>query len=281
MFGYIIVNKAELKFREFDIYHSYYCGLCRTLKEKYGKIGQMTLSYDMTFLIMLLTGLYEPVDEIGKGKCIAHPFEKHIWRRNEYTEYVADMNLLLSYYKCKDDWADEKKYTKLIYSKFLDPKYHQMKTAYLQKVDKIAALLKDITAREMAEESDIDIMSGRFGEIMGEIFVYRQDEWAASMYKIGFYLGKFIYLIDAYEDIENDLKSKTYNPFVKSFQEEGFEKYCHQILTMMMAECSREFEKLPIIENVEILRNILYSGVWCKFDMITNKRNEKQEKTDG
>lgn len=281
MFGYVIVNKAELKFREFDIYHSYYCGLCRTLKEKYGKIGQMTLSYDMTFLIMLLTGLYEPVDEIGKGKCIAHPFEKHIWRRNEYTEYVADMNLLLSYYKCKDDWADEKKYTKLIYSKFLDPKYHQMKTAYLQKVDKIAALLKDITAREMAEESDIDIMSGRFGEIMGEIFVYRQDEWAASMYKIGFYLGKFIYLIDAYEDIENDLKSKTYNPFVKSFQEEGFEKYCHQILTMMMAECSREFEKLPIIENVEILRNILYSGVWCKFDMITNKRNEKQEKTDG
>jgi len=281
MFGYIIVNKAELKFREFDIYHSYYCGLCRTLKEKYGKIGQMTLSYDMTFLIMLLTGLYEPVDEIGKGKCIAHPFEKHIWRRNEYTEYVADMNLLLSYYKCKDDWADEKKYTKLIYSKFLNPKYHQMKTAYLQKVDKIAALLKDITAGEMAEESDIDIMSGRFGEIMGEIFVYRQDEWAASMYKIGFYLGKFIYLIDAYEDIENDLKSKTYNPFVKSFQEEGFEKYCHQILTMMMAECSREFEKLPIIENVEILRNILYSGVWCKFDMITNKRNEKQEKTDG
>jgi len=281
MFGYVIVNKAELKFREFDIYHSYYCGLCRTLKEKYGKIGQMTLSYDMTFLIMLLTGLYEPVDEIGKGKCIAHPFEKHIWRRNEYTEYVADMNLLLSYYKCKDDWADEKKYTKLIYSKFLNPKYHQMKTAYLQKVDKIAALLKDITAGEMAEESDIDIMSGRFGEIMGEIFVYRQDEWAASMYKIGFYLGKFIYLIDAYEDIENDLKSKTFNPFVKSFQEEGFEKYCHQILTMMMAECSREFEKLPIIENVEILRNILYSGVWCKFDMITNKRNEKQEKTDG
>jgi len=281
MFGYIIVNKAELKFKEFDIYHSFYCGLCRTLKEKYGKTGQMTLSYDMTFLIMLLTGLYEPEVESGKGKCIAHPFEKHIWRKNEYTEYAVDMNLLLSYYKCKDDWADEKKYTKLVYSKVLNPKYKRMKAAYSDKVDKIAALLKDITASENAGESDIDIMSGRFGEIMGEIFLYRQDEWAASMYKIGFYLGKFIYLMDAYEDIEEDLKNKSYNPLNKLYQTEGFEEYCHQILTMMMAECSREFEKLPILENIEILRNILYSGVWCRFDMVTNKRKVKQEKIDG
>lgn len=281
MFGYIIVNKAELKFKEFDIYHSFYCGLCKTLKERYGKTGQMTLSYDMTFLIMLLTGLYEPEVESGTGKCIAHPFEKHTWRRNEYTEYAADMNLLLSYYKCKDDWADEKKYTKLIYSKILNPKYRKMKTAYSRKVDKIAALLNDIAVSEIAGEDDIDLMSGRFGEIMGEIFMYRQDEWALSMYKIGFYLGKFIYLMDAYEDIENDLKNKTYNPLIKMYQKEGFEEYCHQILTMMMAECSKEFEKLPILDNIEILRNILYSGVWCRFDMVTNKRNEKQEKTDG
>lgn len=281
MFGYIIVNKADLKFKEFDIYHSYYCGLCKSLKEKYGKTGQMTLSYDMTFLIMLLTGLYEPEVESGQGKCIAHPFEKHIWRRNEYTEYAADMNLLLSYYKCRDDWADEKKLTKLVYSKVLNPKYQKMRSAHLAKADKIMGLLKDITAGEKAGENDIDIMSGRFGEIMGEIFVYRQDEWAGSMYKIGFYLGKFIYLMDAYEDIEADLKNKTYNPLIRLYQNDGFEEYCHQILTMMMAECSREFEKLPILENIEILRNVLYSGVWCRFDVVTNKRNEKQEKTDG
>jgi len=281
MFGYISINKAELKFKEFDIYHSFYCGLCRCLKEKYGKSGQMTLSYDMTFLVMLLAGLYEPEEETGKGKCIAHPFEKHIWRKNEFTEYVADMNLLLSYYKCKDDWADEKKYTKLIYSKILNPKYKKMKDAYSEKVDKIVGLLKDITVSEKAGEEDIDMMSGRFGEIMGEIFVYRQDEWSGSMYKIGFYLGKFIYLMDAYEDIEADLKNKTYNPLLKLYQEDGFEEYCQQILTMMMAECSKEFEKLPILDNIEILRNILYSGVWCRFDMVTNKRKNKQEKTDG
>ena len=60
MFGYIAINKAEMKFKDYDMYHSYYCGLCKCLKECYGIRGQMTLSFDMTFLIVLLTGLYEP-----------------------------------------------------------------------------------------------------------------------------------------------------------------------------------------------------------------------------
>ena len=56
MFGYIVVNKPEMKIREFDLYQSYYCGLCRSLKERYGKRGQITLSYEMTFLALLLAG---------------------------------------------------------------------------------------------------------------------------------------------------------------------------------------------------------------------------------
>jgi len=270
-----------MKFKEFDIYHSYYCGLCRKLKEKHGKAGQMTLGYDMTFLILLLTGLYEPQTSLGSGKCIAHPFEKHVWRINEFTDYAADMNILLAYYKCKDDWADEKKYLKLAYGKLLAPKYKKMRPAYADKIDKVVGLLQKITAGEQEQERDIDLMAGRFGELLGEIFVIRQDEWAESMYKIGFYLGKFIYLMDAYEDIEDDLKHQTYNPLLPLYQTEKFEEQCHQILTMMMAECSREFEKLPILENIEILRNILYSGVWCKFELVTKKRKEKQENTDG
>ena len=90
MFGYIIVNKAEMKFREFDVYHSFYCGICRELKRKYGVCGQISLSYDMTFLAILLTGLYEPQTRAGKCKCIAHPFESHGTRNNIYTEYAAD-----------------------------------------------------------------------------------------------------------------------------------------------------------------------------------------------
>ena len=85
MFGYIIVNKAEMKFKEFDVYHSFYCGICRELKKKYGFLGQMSLSYDMTFLAILLTGLYEPQTRLGSCKCVAHPFESHGTRNNIFT----------------------------------------------------------------------------------------------------------------------------------------------------------------------------------------------------
>ena len=70
MFGYIAINKAEMKFKDYDVYQAYYCGLCRRLKECYGKRGQLTLSYDMTFLIVLLTGLYEPKTVTGETRCI-------------------------------------------------------------------------------------------------------------------------------------------------------------------------------------------------------------------
>ena len=71
MFGYISINKAEMKFKDYDVYHSYYCGLCKVLKECYGRRGQVTLSFDMTFLVILLTGLYEP-DRDGPLYCTSH-----------------------------------------------------------------------------------------------------------------------------------------------------------------------------------------------------------------
>ncbi len=276
MYGYVTVNKAELKFREYDLYHSFYCGLCRKLKEKYGKIGQFTLSYDMTFLLMLLTGLYEPEIFTKDIKCVAHPFEKKPARINEITDYVADMSLILSYYKCKDDWIDDKKVSKLVYSKLLKCKCKKMEVEQTEKIEIIDALLKELRNKEKAKEKDIDIMAGKFGNVMAEVFVYKKDVWENNLRKIGFYLGKFVYLMDAYEDIEEDIKSKNYNPLLSYYKSLDFEEKCSKLLTMMMGECSKEFELLPIIENAEILRNILYSGVWSRYEEIRKKRNEKQ-----
>ena len=277
MFGYIIINKAEMKFKDFDLYQSYYCGLCSVLKEKYGKRGQMTLSYDMTFLLMLLTGLYEPKGQQGETRCIAHPFEKHATTINPYTEYVADMNLMLSYYKCKDDWQDEKKYSKMLFAKLLESKNRKLYEKYPEKAQILADNLEQIYRCEQAGETNIDKMAGYFGEIMGQMFMYQDDIWKDTLYRIGFYLGKFIYLMDAYEDIEDDIKKQNYNSFISDWQQPDFDEKCRTILTMMMAECSKEFEKLPIIEYTDILRNILYSGVWCRYELVRAKRSEKSK----
>lgn len=277
MFGYVTINKADMKFKEFDIYHSYYCGLCTVLKEQYGKRGQLTLSYDMTFALMLLSSLYEPQTQESTVKCIAHPFEKHPVRRNEITQYVADMNVLLSFYKCEDDWKDEKKFSRLCYGRLLNGPFQKIRKRYPKKAEKIAGLLRELSGLEQKNTDDIDRMSGLFGEIMAQILLYRQDEWQENLYNLGYYLGKFIYLIDAYEDIEKDIKKKNYNPLRHLYERAEFEDETETILTMMMAECSRNFEQLPVIENAEILRNILYSGVWCRYETIKAKRNEGLE----
>lgn len=274
MFGYIIVNKQEMKFKEFDVYQSYYCGLCQDLKERYGRSGQLTLSYDMTFLVLFLTSLYEPETKEDACKCIAHPFEKHMTRRNAFTEYAADMNILLSYYKSLDDWMDERKLLKLGYSAFLKKKNERISEKYPEKGEKIYRLLEKIRLYEKAGEKNVDLASGCFGEIMSEIFAWKEDEWTDELRSMGFYLGKFIYLMDAYEDREKDHKDNNYNPFHYMENEEGFEEKAYSILKMMMAECSRAFEMLPIIENAEILRNVLYSGVWCRYEM---KRAQKEQ----
>ena len=77
MFGYISVNKPELKVRDFDVYHAYYCGVCRDLRADFGVTGQMTLSYDLTFLGILLTALYEPDETQETTRCLIHPLTKH------------------------------------------------------------------------------------------------------------------------------------------------------------------------------------------------------------
>lgn len=275
MFGYIIINKGDMKFKEFDVYHSYYCGLCQALKEQYGAKGQISLTYDMTFLVMLLSSLYEPKTDTKEVKCIAHPFEKHLVRTNDMAAYGADMNVLFTYYKCRDDWEDEHKVTRLAYGKLLEKAYCRIRARYPEKVARIDKLMYELGCEEKKQNTDVDYMAGLFGKVMGEMLVVREDEWQEELYAMGSFLGKFIYLLDAYEDIEEDLKEGRYNPLAKVYKSPDFEEEIKTILTMIMAACCKEFEKLPIIENVEILRNILYSGVWYRYEVVRKKREEE------
>ena len=279
MFGYVLINKEELKFKEYDVYKSYYCGLCQTLNNRSGRFAQLTLNYDMTFLQLLLTGLYEPKTKLENFRCKIHPFKKSIKRRNEITDYIADMNLFLAYLNCIDDWEDEKKLSRKIYTFFIKNKVKKIKKKYPEKTEKLEKILRKSSDYEKKKEYDIDKISSYSGELMSELFLYKEDEWKQTLSRMGFFLGKYIYIIDAYEDIEDDLKNHNYNPLKNIYTKPEFEDMIHQILTMMMAECSKAFEQLPLIDDIDILRNVLYSGVWYRYEQVREKREkEKEEK---
>ncbi|MBQ8305272.1 MAG: hypothetical protein IJX90_03535 [Blautia sp.] len=266
MFGYIMINKPELKIKDYEMYRSFYCGLCRDLKERYGLSGQASLTYDLTFVVLLLSGLYEPKGCKGLTRCAVQPVLPHPVRKNEFTEYAADMNILLTYYKCIDDWIDEKKLLRKGYADILHRKAASLSEKYPEKTKRIKACLNELSGYEKENVTDIDQVAGCFGHLLEEIFVCREDVWEQPLRRIGFYLGKFIYILDAYDDLDKDIRNGSYNPFAADASDEDLKDRVGEMLLLMMAEVSREFEKLPILKYGDILRNILYSGIWTGFE---------------
>ena len=333
MFGYVVVNKPELKFRKFDVYRAYYCGLCHSLSKRHGLSGQLTLSYDMTFLVILLSSLYEPEHSVTSKRCIVHPLKRQNIISSEFTDYVADMNVILSYFKCLDDWHDDRSVLKLAYSKllkkgsigknlnnvhatsdstddgsvaatqpsavddgsvaatqpnsdsnnqnsyFTDDSGHlhiSPDYSYKNKIEAISSLLDELGTREKMNETNVDVVAGLFGRIMQILFVPFDDIYAKGLGRMGFYLGKFIYIMDAFDDVEDDVKKGRYNVFSNCYTDPDFETHVKDMLTMMMAECSDAFEMLPAVDNADILRNILYSGVWNSYERRVSKNLENK-----
>lgn len=280
MFGYVNINKKELTEENQKIYQSFYCGLCRQLKETAGRKGQMMLNYDMTFLVVLLSGLYELTDKKEPFVCGLHPTRKLTSRINEATAYAADMNIILSYQNFEDDWRDNRSYSKKAFMKMLGKDYTRIAEQYPRQVQAVETYIDELGKAEERGETNIDLISGLTGTMLGEIFAWNEDIWAEELRCMGFYLGKFIYLMDAYEDYEQDRKKNQYNIFVQTERENGqsLDTFAKLLLTSMISECAKSFERLPIIEYADILRNVIYSGVWTKYEYNRIRREKKKKK---
>lgn len=278
MFGYVTTNMEEMKIKDYRIYHGFYCGVCQDLKEDHGQTSRVTLTYDVTFLGILLTGLYETETKREEHFCAMHPFKKHLCLRNQWTAYAADMNVLLSYYNLLDDWEDEKKPVPLILASALKKDVKRLKERYPRQASAIETYLQKLKACEQEASTDLDGQQQIRERCLVKSMSGKKMSGQIQCRKIGCAMGRFIYRMDAYEDIEKDRKKGNYNPWKPIAQEKDFDDRVRQILMMEAAEASRQFEKLPIIEYVDILRNILYSGIWTKYDRIKSREKETRRK---
>lgn len=274
MFGYVTVCEPELKVKDLKKYRAYYCGLCSTLKEDYGFMGQMTLTYDMTFAVILLSSLYETTTKHEEHRCKVHPAKRQHMLQNEITSYAAAMNVLLAYYHMEDDWQDDRKVSSLMTKSLIQGKAKKIIEKYPRQSEIIRKSLKELGECEHENSMDIDRAAGCFGRLMAELFVWKEDIWEKMLRKMGFYLGKFIYLMDAYEDLPEDRKKNRYNPLKELAKRPDYEAQMEQILRMMIAESTVRFEQLPCLVDVDILRNILYDGVWNHYNKIQMKKRE-------
>lgn len=274
MFGYIQANLKDLSKEEQIRYRSAYCGLCRTLGEKHGISAKLALSYDLTFVALLLSSLYEPDEKNGTERCIIHPLKKHEYMTNTYTEYAADMTLALTYFNSLDDWKDDKNISRKCYASLLSSKYDGVREKWPKQCSTIERELEKLSEIEKQKAANPDEAANCCGRFMEAVLVPRSDNWEPYLRKIGFGLGKFIYIADAACDYYSDIKKGSYNPLVLTGETPG---NIRPALTGILGNVSKAFETLPLLQDEHLLKNILYSGIWLKYN-IGMEKNQKSQK---
>ncbi|MEG0125984.1 MAG: DUF5685 family protein [Clostridia bacterium] len=280
MFGYVTIAASALSEEQQSRYRAYYCGLCHTLHTRYGQCGRLTLSYDMTFLYLLLSSLYEPEQALCKERCMPHPLKPHAYVQNEICEYCADMNIALAYHKCLDDWQDDHSLLGRAEAGLLKSAYLRVRALYPQKCAEIENCLHDISALERKNAESPDAPANLTARLLGVIYRYKEDLWADTLRQVGEALGRFVYLMDAYDDLPRDLRKKSYNPLATLHEREDYEAFAKQSLTLLIAECTEAFELLPLVKEMDILRNILYAGCWSRYLQKQGKPKDEKLKPE-
>jgi hypothetical protein len=275
MFGYVRVQAGSLPEAARGRYQAYYCGLCRALKARHGQLSRLTLSFDLTFVYILLCALYEPELTDGQARCPAHPLKPRPFRLADPAGYVADMNALLFYHKARDNWADERSIPARLGMAALEKAVARIRAAYPAKCAVIEGCLQEINALEKADLRAVDTPANLTGRLLGEVFIWKEDFFSPALRAMGEALGRFIYTMDAWEDLPDDLRRGRYNPLTALKDAPDYDELMDDALRLMMGECAAAFEALPLTDETDILRNVLYAGVWQQYSLIRAKRNDK------
>lgn len=265
MFGYLTAQTELLTPEQLARYKACYCGLCRSLKDRHGQLGRLTLNYDMCFLVLLLDSLYEPELRQGDEPCLAHPRSPRPWQRTENSDYAADLTVALAYNKCLDNWRDDGAPLALAESAALKRSYKTVSALWPRPCEAIEKGLRELGELEKAGEADPDAAAGCFGALMAELFVLREDRWTPHLRALGGALGRFIYILDACMDLDRDALLGRYNPLRRRYGMDNAERF-RDILKMLLGDAVRAFDALPLVQDAGLMQNILCAGLWAAFD---------------
>ena len=282
MFGYIVPEKPEMKIKEYELFRAYYCGVCKSIGKRHGQLERMTLNYDSTFLAVLLSAIAGERLKVQKLRCIAHPIEKrHIIRDNSIIDYASDINILLAYYSLEDKRRDDGSLVPAAAMVLIGRAFKKLKKKYADKCLIIEKRLNDLVQLEKANCASMDMAAEPFARLMEEVTAYEplcdNEKNKTTLRWIGYNLGKWIYLLDAYDDLEKDVKTKNYNPLIYQYKydNEDIIKFKQEIrdkvefnLTYSLNEIARAFELLDVKANKGILENIIYMGMLRKTEKI-------------
>lgn len=289
LFGYIKPYKPEMKMMEFDTYKAIYCGLCKQLGEAFGPFSKLTLSYDFAFLSLLCLGIGEDCPGYQRRCCAANPLKRiPCLCTCEDGRFSASAAMTMFYYKVLDNYQDSRAGGKIKALLLLPFASHARK-----KARKLFPQMDEIIGREMLKQKEceenfvsVDAAAEPSARALAEItgLIPAEEQNRRVLYRIGYLVGRWVYLVDALDDLEGDLKSGAFNPYQKKFQLTAdsdlteAKEYAKGIICLTAGELSNTYELLDLKRYKTILDNIIYLGLRNTLDQVLNRETRKSIK---
>ena len=288
MFGYIAPLKSELKVREFEVYSAYYCAVCRAVGRRYGELPRLMLSYDAAFIALLGDSLREEGNEteFRTFRCFNNPLKK----RNEVLstpaiDYAADVLALLGYHGLKDrkedgDAGSPVKQGLAAGGEAIMRRAGRKAAANIpEQALEVYSCLSMQAELEKSKTAEIDKAADPTGQFMSSVVDFstvlglsKATETSEILRRLGYHLGRYIYIIDAIDDFEKDRRSGAYNPLLlQEIPKESLETS----LSLDLANIGECIEKLPLVYHKSIIENIVYLGLNAVKDEILMYPQEK------
>ncbi len=274
MFGYVRAHKPELRMAEYEYYRAAYCGLCRSMGKCTGQCSRMTLSYDFAFLALVRQAISGESAEFRRRRCIAHPLHRRtMMERNDVLCHSAYSAALLSYHKLRDDLADEKGAKKLR-ARLSLPFVKKMRKKALKKGglteldSSIAARLEELSEFERSGKEGIDAPAEIFGRLLSDIVAFGYEGSNERIARsIGYHVGKWIYIADALDDLDEDIEKGRYNPFSLTYKRalnSHDKELVAQALRNELASAEAAFDLIDYGDNARlhgVVNNVIYLGM--------------------
>jgi len=283
MFGYVSLDKPELKIKDYQAFKSYYCGLCKVLKTEYGNMARLMLNYECAFLYLLIAAATGGKAEVKLEKCVVNPVKRKPVSYDAGAQYAAAVNVLLGVNKLRDAAKDDKNLLAALAAGGVYARaYKKAALKFPEVAQTVEKHLGELSQIEQERVADIDRPADAFGGLLGDIFENAPvDQNKKVLYNMGYNMGRWIYLIDAYDDMEKDKKSGNYNPFLlKNLDEKSLKEVVEFNLSCSVEQAARAYELLTIEKYGDILDNIMYSGLYKKTQALQKVKGEIQ-RADG
>ena len=272
MYGYVRVDRPECKIREFEYYRAVYCGLCRALGRCGGTLARLTLTYDFAFMTLVRMALEDQKPKFAKKRCAAHPFVRHAeMMPNNAVEYCARASLLVGYRKICDDLQDETGVRRLR-AKLVHPLFRGFRRRAAKGVESlensITERLLKLSELEKAPPMSLDMPAMLFGSVMADVLSFGLAHGRAKVAsEVGMAVGKWVYMLDALDDFEEDAKRGRYNPIVTVYGKDPLKKEVLEQISLAMSACLTEAKNAMDLLDTEdtdlsaLIRNVLEYGM--------------------